>query len=201
MTHATALEKPKGPGYADLMHRIDDMVDRLTADYRAGRPLDWPVVPAKLLHRVWSDFVRDGHVRDEQALDRIFTSMRDNVLRLEIATVVAGHCEQSPGDLLDDRIAPGDMEPFCEWLIAGEDGWRISDYGLAPLQECIALAFEARTPAQRLKYLDRALNVTHQRGDLSKLFVEGGRRTVVEVTVTGDTPPVPEAPRQPRIGP
>lgn len=172
-------EKPKGPGYEDLIVRFDDMVERLTADFRAGRPLDWPVVPRSRLHRVWSDFARDGYVRDEEALENIFSCIRDNAVHLRLSTIAGGHESLDPETVFGDDIPPERMAAFCDWLVESGDGWRISDYGLEPIETAVALAFEARTPAARLKYLDRALHVTHQRGDLSKLFVEGGRRTVM----------------------
>lgn len=71
------------------------------------------------------------------------------------------------------------VDEFCAWLVDTPEGWRISDYGIKPLSHALALAFEARTQAAKLKYLDRALNVVHCRGDLSRLFVEGGRQTVL----------------------
>jgi hypothetical protein len=175
-------EQAKGPGYQMLLDYEDDMAGRLVADFKAGRPLDWPVLPQALVHRVWSEFARDGYVRDERALDNIFASMRDNVLRLKLGTIAAEHTEWSAADYFEDRLTAEECEPFAFWMIETEnDGWRLSDYGLDPLIDAIALAFEAKTPARRLKYLDRALHVTHCRGDLSKMFVEGGRCTVAEL--------------------
>lgn len=171
-------EKARGPGYEDLFHRIELVLGGLVHDYRAGKPCSWEVVPKQLLGRVWGDFVRDGFVRDDRALDNILATLRDAVVRLQIANIVAGHEEAGPESLLDEHFSADEYEAFCSWLIDSDDGWRISDYGIVPLQDAIALAIEAKTPAARLKYLDRALHVTHQRGDLSKLFVEGGRSAV-----------------------
>lgn len=176
-----AREKAIGRGYDEIHFRIDEMVNGFVADFRAGQALGWPVLPRHLVHRVWSDFVRDGYVRDERALDAIYASIRDNVVRLQIANIVAGHEGVSPESLLAEHLDPDQYEEFCSWLVDYENGWRISDYGIGPLTDAVALAFEARTAAARLKYLDRALHVTHARNDLSKLFVEGGRDTILEM--------------------
>lgn len=168
-------EKAKGPGYEVLMYRMSDIVYELETAFLEGKPAPWPLLKPSLIHEVWSKFSDTGYV-DDAALDIIYASMRDNLVRLQIATIVAGHDVISPDSILEECV--GQEEAFCAWLIETEDGWRISDYGLRPLTDAIALAHEARTPAQRLKYLDRALNVTHMRGDLSKLFVEGGRAQV-----------------------
>ncbi len=174
-------ERAKGPGYETQYLRQEELVSEMVAHYRAGKPVHWPVVGQALLSRVWSDFVRDGYVRDERALDNIFASIRDNVVRLQIANIVGGHEAISAEAILSDYLDETEHEAFCTWLVDYEDGWRISDYGIKPLCDAIALAFEARTATARLKYIDRALHVTHMRGDLSKLFVEGGRRTVAAV--------------------
>lgn len=175
------LEKAKGPSYEAIFLRQGDILSEMVNDFTAGRPLNWPVLPQSLVHRVWSDFVREGYVRDERALDNIYACMRDNVLRLQISNTVAGHDVAAPEDLLEDVLSADRHEEFSDWLIESEDGWRISDYGIGPLTDALALAHEARTSSARLKYLDRALHVTHMRGDLSKLFVEGGRGTVMEL--------------------
>ncbi|MCC5612129.1 hypothetical protein LC612_36700 [Nostoc sp. CHAB 5834] len=171
----TTTEKAKGPGYEALMYRQSDIVYELENAYLEGKPVPWPLLKPSFVHEVWSKFSDTGYV-DEVALDSIYASMRDNFVRLQISTIVAGH-EGVPPEFILESCAD-QVDEFCAWLIETEEGWRISDYGIRPLADALALAYEAKTPAQRLKYLDRALNVTHMRGDLSKLFIEGGRGPV-----------------------
>ena len=184
---SNAVVKDKGPGYLDLHHRLDDMVGRLASDFKAGKPLVWPVVSKARVHRVWEAFVKDGYVRDEEALEKIFMTMRDSVVRLEIATIVAEHTGISPDTILSEHLDETQYEKFSEWLVDFNGASRLSDYGLGPLQDAIALAFEAKNPAERLKYLDRALNVVHARGDLALLFIEGGRQTVLAINIENES--------------
>lgn len=184
-------EKAKGPGYLDLHHRLDDMVQNLASQFKANKPLHWPVASKSRVHRVWSDYIRDGYVRDERSLDTIFATMRDAVVCLEIATIVAEHTGVSPDTILSEHLNESQYEAFADWLVDFNGAARLSDYGLAPLQDAIALAFEAKTPAARLKHLDRALNVVHARGDLSRLLIEGGRATVMEVDLSESEPDAP----------
>ena len=107
--------------------------------------------------------------------------MRDCVVRLEVSTIVAEHTGISPDAILSEYLSEDQYEAFADWLVDFNGASRVSDYGLGPLQDAIALAFEAKTPGVRLKYLDRALNVAHARGDLAKLLIEGGRATVIEI--------------------
>jgi hypothetical protein len=193
-------EKARGPGFQDMAYRNSDQLDRFVFDFLGGKPLHWPVVPRAKLKRVWSDFVRDGYVRDEEALESIFSTIRDNVVRLRIATIVAGHDTYDPASYLEHLLDPEEIQPFVDWLVDYEGGWRISDHGLGPLEDAVALAFEARTSAAKLKYLDRALHVTHMRGDLSLFFVEGGRHTVVDLDDCDEAAAVQEdVPGQPDV--
>lgn len=175
-----ANKKALGPGYITLYERMDSLLDELIIAFNQGA-LAWPVVPRQSLLKLWRDFSRHGRVRNPRALEQACTLMRDNVARLAIANVVSGHEVMDPGSLLEGRLEETRWEVFTDWLVDDEEGWRISDYGLGPLQDAMALALEAETPEACLKYLDRALHVTHQRGDLSRLLVEGGRSTLNEL--------------------
>lgn len=181
-------EKPIGHGYKDLYHREDEMLANLIGDFKQGKPLSWPLLSKDRVHRVWSDFVKHGSVQDERALDAIYTSIRDNVIRLQIATVVAEHTGIKREHYLEEYLDPSDQESFSNWLVDFDGQSRLSDYGLGPLQDALALAFEARTSESRLKYLDRALNITHCRGDLSRLFIDGGRGAVMQMADIAEIP-------------
>ena len=181
-------EKANGPGYLDMHHRFDDMLHTLVTEFKTNQPLRWPVVSKRRIHQTWDDFSRLGYVRDERVLDAIFATMRDSVLCLHIATMVAGHTEVSPENILSDHLPTNQHETFADWLVDFNGAARLSDYGLTPLYDAMALAFEATTSAARLKYLDRALNVVHARGDLAKFLIEGGRATVVDLSMENDPP-------------
>lgn len=184
-------QKAKGPGYLHLGLLSDEMAYNLTQDFLKGKPLDWPVAPRDKVHKIWSEFVEHGAVKDELGLHQVFESVRDSFLRLEVANIVSGHTELNPTSFFEDMLNPHELEPFCDWLIAGDgnDGnWRISDYGAEPLRDAIALAFEAPSNEKKLKYLDRALHVTHMRGDLSRLFIEGGRNAVLDIDLMRPEP-------------
>ena len=172
-------ERANGPGYESILYRMDDVRSELILGFKRGEPLHWPLLSSAKVHRVWSEFVDYGLVRSERLLDDILFSMRDNLNRLQIATIVAGHESLDPAQWLEDDFSPEEVDTFCQWLIEGPEGWRISDYGIEPLTDAIALAIEARSSGARVKYLDRALNVVHCRGDLAKLFIEGGRPSVL----------------------
>lgn len=176
-------DKARGPGFEYVYDRIDDTLYNLAQTFKQGKPLHWPVVTKAQISKVWGSFVECGCVRDEQALQSIQESICDSLVHLHVATIAAGHTQQSVESFLEDHLEPDQWEPFTDWLIEDEAGghWRISDYGIKPLTEAVALAFEAKSLSAKLKFLDRALHVAHMRGDLSRLFVEGGRDTMLDV--------------------
>ncbi len=78
-------------------------------------------------------------------------------------------------DFLDDN-------GFYDWtkLPDGSDAW--SDYGLQPLAEICSEYREDMTPEQVIVLINRALDVTHQRGDLASAFIVGGSKTLSEIS-------------------
>lgn len=170
-------EKAKGPGYEHITNRIGTIFNELFSDFKAGKDFKWNVLKPQFVHKVWDDFINKGYVSDEAKLDTIFNSIRDNVVILLITSSVSSY-SKLPVDMLDDQLAnisSEESEEFFKWLTGENYNKNISDFGTEPLFHAVALAFEAKTHKEKLKYLDRALHITHSRGDLSLFFIEGGR--------------------------
>lgn len=54
----------------------------------------------------------------------------------------------------------------------------ISDYGLEPLREIVVDLINTNDPNEILVLVNKALDVSHQRSDLSELFIEGGQKSL-----------------------
>lgn len=69
-----------------------------------------------------------------------------------------------------------------EWMEApdGSDAW--SDYGLEPIEKLIGEYDENKSPEEVLVLINKILDVYHCRGDLSSLFVQGGKKALSQVT-------------------
>ena len=65
----------------------------------------------------------------------------------------------------------------------GSDAW--SDYGIQPLESIIMEYDESLEPEKVLVLINRALDVTHQRGDLASAFIEGGWNTLTRISNGG----------------
>lgn len=62
----------------------------------------------------------------------------------------------------------------------GSDAW--SDFGIEPIEKLIFEYDEDLSPEKVLILINKILDVYHQRGDLSSMFIEGGRDTLSKIT-------------------
>lgn len=71
---------------------------------------------------------------------------------------------------------------FFEWfqLPDGSDPW--TDSGLHPLEKIISDYNDNLSPEKVLVLLNKALDIIHQRGDLSSIFIQGGRNALSQIS-------------------
>jgi len=180
----------------DAMFKYYDIVDEESNDlfnemmtHEKGERQKWEVIRAPRLIKIWNDYVTLGFVRDEKGLDDIADRLVRNVAKLELNTQMMGHT--SHGWLYDEwkdmyELSDEDYEKIKEIVDSADDpffddengSWRLSDYGLGPLQNLAGQILDAETPEEKLILIDQALNVCHQRSDLASWFIEGGTSTL-----------------------
>ena len=167
----------------------------------------WRLIPAARLKKIWTDYSNTGVVRDEKGVDQIADVMIENALKLKTNTELCGHSPFSPEEIAsrwdfdwDEKIA----ERFYDYCPSN----RISDYATEPLVTLAAQLQHASSAEQKVRLIDRMLNVVHMRGDIAALFVEGGSMSLTELFVAGtdeekpaEAAPVPkkEDPRQMKL--
>lgn len=177
--------EPSSDAMIELLGREQEMLEQVVHEWRSSEtPIaPWTVVPAGRLIRIWKDAAELGFVRDESGLERIAERVVENVLRISVNNLISGHQVAAPADALEELVEASDQEAFVDWAIHTETGgWRISDYGIGPLFKLAALLTETHDPMQKLAVVDRMLNVVHPRSDLASWFVEGGWRTLTELS-------------------
>lgn len=82
------------------------------------------------------------------------------------------YIEENGYDVILDNILPS--------FSNGHD--LISDYGLKPLREIVDELYETNDPNEIIVLINRALDVSHQRSDLSELFIEGGESSLNRIS-------------------
>lgn len=64
----------------------------------------------------------------------------------------------------------------------GSEAW--SDYGLKPIFDLIRQYDDDKTPEETLVLINKILDVYHQRGDLSSIFITGGQKSLSQISGT-----------------
>ena len=148
----------------------------------------WRTIPARLLAKVWLQFGKYNKI-DANDLDKIADQMLTNIARLRASTEMMGHTQYSCREELVDLGYEFTDEEWKEWMpeyLTGMDNsWLISDYGLPKLEKLYDKIFKSDTPEERLYAIDKALNIIHQRSDLSAMFIEGGKSTLMKIANQG----------------
>lgn len=120
-----------------------------------------------------------------------------NTATLEANTDLAGHSMNFPFEEVHDFAEREGVElsddygECADWLEEkglydwmqmpdGSDAW--SDFGIKPLWEIIEEYDESLPPEKVLILVNRALDVAHCRGDLSSIFIQGGRNTLSKIS-------------------
>jgi GNAT superfamily N-acetyltransferase/RNA:NAD 2'-phosphotransferase (TPT1/KptA family) len=149
----------------------------------------WEVVPAARLKRIWNDYVKYGFVRDEKGLDEIAHIFVTNVHRLEVNTILCGHSSTDPIGFAEDVLGvdlPEDYFDHDDSFFEDDNGsWLISDYAVKPLNTDALKLRSAHKAEEKLQIIDHMLNIVHCRSDLAGWFVEGGSKTLSQLSGMG----------------
>jgi hypothetical protein len=167
-----------------------DIILEIYNDYKNGVAKQyWPLINTNRLAKILLDYAYKGYVRDEIGTLEIAQQIIDNVARIYANTILCGHAEINPIDYmhnyLDTEII--DEEHFNaftdEYLWDDKQGcYRISDYGLGLLCNICNKMTQCVNAEQLLALISEALNVYHQRSNLSTWLVEGGQEELCRLS-------------------
>lgn len=71
---------------------------------------------------------------------------------------------------------------FDEWNKLPDGSDAMSDYGIEPIEEYIDKYNESMNPEDILVLINKIMDVVHCRGDLSSMFIVGGRKTLSNIS-------------------
>jgi len=122
-------------------------------------------------------------VRDENALldiESIFTSA---FVKLSVNTMLSGHEQQDPDEHFKEHgiRTQKQKNKFYDW-IEYNGQLRISDYGLKPLWNLFLELRSTNKPEEKIVACDKILNVIHMRSNMAANFVEGGRKSLDDLS-------------------
>ncbi len=176
----------------DYFERLDHQFDALAQEFksRKSKLVKWPVIQAQKLTSLWLTFGRRGGFSEderEQLLD-VREGILDLIARLYASTVISGHTPECGRKRLEEcghEFTDPGWEQLLDFLNDSEGRYILSDYGFPLLHTLYSDLFLAITNADIVFYIDRVLNVVHQRSDLAALFVQGGSKTLQQIAEQG----------------
>jgi len=128
----------------------------------------------------------------------------ENTIMLDVITMFMGHASYFDVDSFNDSLFGDDnvekhVPDWSEaWEYMGKMGYvdalddflpkftnghdLISDYGLEPLQKIVEELIKTNDPDKIIVLINKALDISHQRSDLSEIFIEGGESSLDRIS-------------------
>lgn len=162
-----------------------------------------PLIPANQYQQALSEFVKYGKFM-RFPTNKIYQWMgiiMKNTAILMANTELSGHEAYFPTDEVIDVFFYEDEEKteyyennsfelmdfldkvgLYDWMVMPDDTYGWSDFGIEPIAKIINEYNESLPPEKVIVLINKILDVTHMRGDLSSIFIEGGKRTLTNVS-------------------
>lgn len=187
MNHQSAMED----FYIDLESAAFEQIwSEITA--RKTERIKWDVISKSKLTQTWNSFAKFGFVRNESAVDEIAATVISNVAKILVITIILGHTQQDPVQYINDkmedfgvRVSSEDIDEFSDFLTDEKGAFLLSDYALDKMVKLAVDIIAAEKSEDKLILIDQLLNLVHQRSDLASWFVEGGSKTLSQLSERG----------------
>jgi len=172
----------------DYYDTHDEVIMNQVGDFNNSQPgtrQPWRLIPLPRIKKIWADYMKMGFVRDVKGLQLIADIIIENVKKIHANTILMGHAEHHPDDILSDyemTMNETDEHDYGDWAMDDKGAWRISDYALSNLVNGTLELMHAKTPEEKLQKINFILMVVHQRSDIASWFVEGGSEGLDELT-------------------
>lgn len=189
----------------DDYNPVYDILSEFLDDKKNGINVKkWNLIPFEQYRNALIQFVRYGEFMrfPTKYIDRWATIVTENTLSIQAITQLAGHSMYFPTDDLNDFFygdANGNDEGekfqgyddgyeylenlgFYDWCKLPDGSDALSDFGLEPLIKLIMELEEQTTPEQKIVVINKILDVYHQRGDLASAFIQGGSKSLSQIS-------------------
>ena len=170
-------------------------------DNRNGKQ-NWGVlINPNMYQKALNDFTKHGKLTTfpTKYIYQWIGIILKNTIILDSNTALAGHKTYFPMDdfiSFVERHFPEKAEEIdnideydfldelglYDWMKMpdGSDAW--SDYGLEPIFNLLSKYNDGSTPEETLVLINKILDVYHQRGDLSSIFIQGGTSSLTKIS-------------------
>lgn len=173
---------------------------------RSSQPIKLRKVNPNMYQKALNDFMTFGKITHypTKYIDDWKNIIIENFMYLDVITMFFGHTSYFDLDVFNDQVLNTDEtgESVNNWNEAMEyienNGYDkvldnilprfsnghdlISDYGLEPLRKIVTELIESNDHDKNIVLINRAMDVSHQRSDLSELFIEGGEASLNRIS-------------------
>jgi len=173
---------------------------------RSNKPIRLRKINPNMYQKALNDFVKFGQLTNypTKYIEDWKNIIIQNFMYLDVITMFFGHTSNFDIDTFNDEVLNSDEtgNSVNDWSEAmeyiEENGYDeildnilprfsnghdlISDYGLEPLREIVSELYQTTDPNEILVLINKALDVSHQRSDLSELFIEGGMNSLNRIS-------------------
>lgn len=173
---------------------------------RSDRPIILRKINPNMYQKALNDFMKFGEITHypTKYIDAWKNIIVGNFMYLDVITMFFGHTSYFDIDTFNDMVLNSDEtgESISNWNEAMEyienNGYDevldkilpkfsnghdlISDYGLEPLRKIIHEIIKTTNPNELIVLINKALDISHQRSDLSELFIEGGEASLNRIS-------------------
>lgn len=175
------------------------------------KPIRLRKINPSMYQKALDDFMKFGEITryPTKYIHQWKNIVIENVIFLDVTTMLFGHAEHFNTDIFDDVVLNTDEtgESVSDWGEAmeyiEENGYDevldkilpkwsnghnlISDYGLEPLYKIVKELIETDDVNKILVLINKALDISHQRSDLSELFIQGGAASLNRISGVNET--------------
>jgi len=173
---------------------------------KSNQPIRLRKINPNMYQKALNDFMKFGKITyyPTKYIDAWKNIIIENFMYLDVITMFFGHTNHFDLDVFNDTVFNTDEtgESVNDWSDAmeyienndydkildnilprfsnGHD--LISDYGLEPLRKIVTELIESNDHNKNIVLINKALDVSHQRSDLSELFIEGGEASLNRIS-------------------
>lgn len=181
-----------------------DILHKMVNDDRT--PIRLSKIKPSMYQQALNEFMKMGRIvrYPTKNIDRWKDIIIRNTVYLDVITMFWGHSSEFDVDRFNDYVMNTyeTGEEVSDWQEAMEviekrgydetleafmpkfsNGHElISDYGLEPLQKIVSQLLQTNDYNEILVLINKALDISHQRSDLSELFIEGGQVSLNKIS-------------------
>lgn len=183
-----------------FMEILMDMVNKSTKKHVLRK------INPNMYQKALNEFIKYGELMRFPAkyVEQWKNIIIQNFMYLDVITMFFGHSTHFDIDAFNDMVLNTDEtgKSVSDWNEAmeymEEQGYDeildnilprfsnghdlISDYGLEPLRKIVESLYKTDDPNEILVLINKALDISHQRSDLSELFIEGGEASLNRIS-------------------